>query len=380
MRVANIVLNNFTNDNRVYKTSRTLRDAGMEVQIVALLKGDVPEFDQADGIPVRRIRIRSMALPEGLVWGGIKYIEIIARIVLGYRKVDIWHCNDFEIFFIGVLAKMTNPSLKLVYDSHEYQSERYGKSSLEKAFIRRVERWFIHRAEAFITVSKGIAEEYTRLYSVEDPVVVYNSPHRVEVERNSLLRDEFDIPEDAFIFLYQGGLAVSRGIELLLETFERMHDPKLHLVLMGSGTHQALCASAAVRCDSIHLRPPVPYHDLIQYTASADIGVISTQNLCLNNWFCMPNKMFEYIQAGVPVLCNDLHDCRRVIGEYALGEIIPEYDIDALEAAVRAMAAVDLTKYQAGLKKAQEHFTWEREEPKLRAIYQRILSPNNGGS
>ena len=191
-RVANIVLNNFTNDNRVYKTSRTLRDVGMEVEIVALLKGDVPEFDQSDGIPVRRIRIRSMALPEGRIWGGIKYLEIIARIVLGYRKMDVWHCNDFEIFFMGLLAKMTNPSLKLVYDSHEYQSERYGKHPLEKVFIRSMERWFIHRTEAFITVSEGIAHEYTKRFKVANPVVVYNSPHRVEVTPNTLLRDQFD--------------------------------------------------------------------------------------------------------------------------------------------------------------------------------------------
>ena len=372
-RVANIVLNNFTNDNRVYKTSRTLRDVGMEVEIVALLKGDVPEFDQSDGIPVRRIRIRSMALPEGRIWGGIKYLEIIARIVLGYRKMDVWHCNDFEIFFMGLLAKMTNPSLKLVYDSHEYQSERYGKHPLEKVFIRSMERWFIHRTEAFITVSEGIAHEYTKRFKVANPVVVYNSPHRVEVTPNTLLRDQFAIPVDAIIFLYQGGLAVSRGIELLLETFERMNDPNLHLVLMGSGKHEGLCAKAAERCDSIHLRPPVPYHELIQYTASADIGVISTQDLCLNNWFCMPNKLFEYIQAGVPVLCNDLHDCRLIIERYSLGEIIPEYQTDALEATVRSMASMELQSYQAGLKKAKDNFNWQSEEPKLRKIYQRFI-------
>jgi glycosyltransferase involved in cell wall biosynthesis len=379
-RVANIVLNNFTNDNRVYKTSRTLRDAGMDVKIVALLKGDVPELDEADGIPVHRIRIRSMALPTGLIWGGVKYVEIIARIIIGYRKADIWHCNDFEVFFIGILAKMVRPRLKLVYDSHEYQAERYGKHPKERSFIRRMERWFIHRVEAFITVSIVISEEYKRLYNVENPVVVYNSPHRVEVESNRLLRNEFNVPDDALLFLYQGGLSASRGIEVLLETFERMNDSKLHLVLMGSGIHEDLCAAAAKRCESIHLRPPVPYHELIQYTAGADIGVISTQNLCLNNWFCMPNKMFEYIQAGVPVLCNDLYDCRRVIKEYGLGEIIPEYTSSALEIIVKSMATMDLNKYQGGLKRAKEHFVWESEEPKLLKIYQRIQSSANGRS
>lgn len=372
LRVANIVLNNFTNDNRVYKTSRSLRDAGFDVQIVGLLKGDVKERDEADGIPVHRVRIKTMALPEGLFWGGVKYLEIIWRMVAGYRKADIWHCNDFEIFFMGVLAKMTNPKLKLVYDSHEYQSERYGKGKFEKAFISRMEKWFIHKAERFITVSQGIAEEYTRRFGVKDPVVVYNSPHRTDVKSSTILRDELNVPADATLFLYQGGLAVSRGIELLLETFEAMNDPKLHLVLMGSGTHRAMCEAAAERCDSIHYREPVPYHDLIRYTASADVGVISTQNLCLNNWFCMPNKLFEYIQAGVPVLCNNLHDCRRIITSYNLGEVVPEYTREALEKSVREMAAGDLKQYAAGLAKAKDDFQWDKEEVKLKEIYAEV--------
>ncbi|MCH2198686.1 MAG: glycosyltransferase family 4 protein [Flavobacteriales bacterium] len=373
LRVANIVLNNFTNDNRVYKTSRSLRDAGFDVQIVGLKKGDVKERDEADGIPVHRVAISTMKLPEGLIWGAIKYLEIIWRIVWGYRKADIWHCNDFEIFFMGVLAKMTRPKLKLIYDSHEYQSERYGKGGFEKAFISRMEKLFIHRAEHFITVSAGIAEEYKRRFGVKNPTVIYNSPHFTPVDRSNVLREELGIPEDVKIFLYQGGLAVSRGIELLLETFGAMNDPKIHLVLMGSGTHRAMCEEAAAKSDSIHYREPVPYHDLIRYTASADVGVISTQNLCLNNWFCMPNKLFEYIQAGVPVLCNSLHDCKDVIESRGIGEIIPEYTKDSLEETVRMMASKDLSTYQAGLKKAADEFQWDKEEIKLKKIYADLL-------
>lgn len=87
----------------------------------------------------------------------------------------------------------------------------------------------------------------------------------------------------------------------------------------------------------------------------------------------MPNKLFEYIQAGVPVLCNDLHDCRLIIERYSLGEIIPEYQTDALEATVRSMASMELQSYQAGLKKAKDNFNWQSEEPKLRKIYQRFI-------
>lgn len=373
-RVANIVLNNFTGDNRVYKTAHTLKEAGFDVQIVGLLKGKVSEHDDADGIPVHRVRIRSMALPEGVLFGAIKYLEIIVRMVLKYRKADIWHCNDFEIFFMGVIAKLTRPRLTLIYDSHEYQAERFGKHPIERGFIRLMERTFLRWSTAFITVSKGIAEEYQRLYRVPNPVIVYNAPHAVDVEPNDILRSTFDLPPEATLFLYQGGLAVSRGIELLLDTFEALEGTDLHLVLMGSGTHQGLCEEASQRCSQVHHHPPVPYADLLRYTASADVGIISTQNLCLNNWFCMPNKLFEYIQAGIPVLCNNLHDCEIIIEDYGIGRIIPEYTKEHLTAQLIAMHTEDRARYIPGLKKAQSAFHWDREAEKLRTIYGPLTS------
>lgn len=372
LKVANLVLNNFTNDNRVYKTAKSLTDFGYTVTIIALLKGDVKAKDEIDGIPIERIELKTMRLPEGTLWGAIKYLEIIWKMVWRYRKYDIWHCNDFEIFFMGVLAKMTRPKLKLVYDSHEYQSERYGKAGIEKKFISRMEKWTIHKAEAFITVSAGIAEEYKRRFGVKSPYLVYNSPHLTEVTKSDILRDKFGIGKEVKIFLYQGGLAVSRGMELLLETFEKMNDPSIHLVMMGSGTFQPLVEEVAARSSVVHFHPSVPYHDLIQYTASVDVGIISTQNLCLNNWFCMPNKLFEYIQAEIPVLTNNLHDCRQVVKEWEIGEVIPEYNAEDLERSVRAMAKKDLSIYQEGLKKAKKNFQWNTEEKKLEEIYANV--------
>lgn len=373
LKVANLVLNNFTSDNRVYKTSRSLRDMGLDVQIVGLLKGDVKEHDEADGIPVHRVKIKTMALPEGKIFGAIKYLEIIFRIVLNYRKADVWHCNDFEMLLMGAIAKFTRPRLRLVYDSHEYQAERYGRSGIEKRFVQVVEKRIIKKADHFITVSKGIAEEYKRLYGIKNPVIIYNSPHYVPIEKKNILRSKLGIPDDAKLFLYQGGFAVSRGMELLLETFEKMNDPKLHLVMMGSGTYQTLIEEVAARSEVVHFHPFVQYHDLIPYTSSVDVGVISTQNLCLNNWFCMPNKLFEYIQAEIPVLTNNLHDCRQVVKEWNIGEVIPEYSESSLEKAVREMAEKDLGIYNEGLKKAKDHFQWENEEKKLQAIYQTYL-------
>ncbi|MGB1031453.1 MAG: glycosyltransferase, partial [Flavobacteriales bacterium] len=109
---------------------------------------------------------------------------------------------------------------------------------------------------------------------------------------------------------------------------------------------------------------------------SVDVGIISTQNLCLNNWFCMPNKLFEYIQAEIPVLTNSLHDCTRVVEEWKIGEIIEQYTTEDLEIAVRMIANKDLTQYQDGLKRAKMNFNWENEEKKLIEIYRPYLENN----
>ena len=86
----------------------------------------------------------------------------------------------------------------------------------------------------------------------------------------------------------------------------------------------------------------------------------------------MPNKLFEYIQAEIPVLTNNLHDCRQVVKEWEIGEVIPEYNAEDLERSVRAMAKKDLSIYQEGLKKAKKNFQWNTEEKKLEEIYANV--------
>lgn len=144
----------------------------------------------------------------------------------------------------------------------------------------------------------------------------------------------------------------------------------LHRLFTG---HQVQCCFDCSHADQKKL-PPVPYADLLRYTASADVGIISTQNLCLNNWFCMPNKLFEYIQAGIPILCNNLHDCEIIIEDYGIGRIIPEYTQEHLTAQLFAMHTEDRARYTAGLKKAQSAFHWDQEAEKLRTIYGPLTS------
>jgi glycosyltransferase involved in cell wall biosynthesis len=368
MRIANVVLNDFTRDNRVLKVSNSLSEAGHDVTVVALKSEQTPLVDVSNGLRVERIAIRSATLPRGFVFGLVKFIELMIHIVRRYRRFDIWHCNDIEAFAIGVVAKFFRGRLILVYDCHEYESERNGKSRFERRLVALFEKLFIHKAERVITVSPSIAEAYQQRFGVARVGLIRNLPHRPEgpSERNRF-RDRFDIPNDELIFLYQGTFTYNRGLEEALEAFSELQD--IHLVCMGYGILEAQVKAAAEAHANIHFMPAVPYHEVLAHTSSADVGLLSVKPTCLSYLYCLPNKLFEYIQAGIPVLSNDLPDCRSVLERYNIGKVMASFNTEGLKDAVVKMAAEDLTSYRSGLERAAEQLNWEREEVHLKSLY-----------
>ncbi|MBI1265873.1 MAG: glycosyltransferase [Cryomorphaceae bacterium] len=372
IRVANVVLNNFTTDNRVYKISKSLQDANYEVVVVALLKGDVPASEVKDGIEVNRIALKSINLPEGTFWGLIKFMEIIFRIVKNYRKYDVWHCNDIEAFGIGVVARFFRPKLKLVYDCHEFEGERNGRSSFERRLVRWFEKLFIHRAKAVITVSPNIAKAYTERYGVDPVWLVRNVPHKlVSPDKKNIFRMRFNIPNDEPVFLYQGAFTYNRGLEEALQAFKEISGA--HLVCMGYGIFQNLVEESARDFENIHFMPAVPYHEVLDHTASADVGLLSVRPTCLSYLFCLPNKLFEYIQAGIPILSNDLPDCRKIIEDYNIGWVLNEFTAESLKMAVNDLKGKDFHVFNGGLTKAQNDLHWEKEEQVLFDLYKDVI-------
>ncbi len=371
MRIANVVLNDYIRDNRVERISRSLSDYGHEVLVVALKSEDTAKSEEKNGVRIERMGIRTANLPRGTFWGMIKFIELAWIIARSYRHFDIWHCNDVEAFAIGILAKVLRPKLKLVYDCHEYEAERNGKPRIELQMVALFEKLFIRQAAAVITVSPSIAKAYRDRFRVEKVFLVRNVPHRkkkgLPADR---FRQHFEIPANERIFLYQGTFTYNRGLEEALEAFKEMEG--VHLVCMGYGLLQAQVEEAANACDNIHFMPAVPYHEVLSYTSSADVGLLSVKPTCLSYLYCLPNKLFEYIQAGIPVLANNLPDCRAILEEYNIGRVIEEYNVASLKRAVEQMHDEDLAVYQEGLQVAAEDLHWEREEGRLMEVYHEV--------
>ncbi|MFM1771760.1 MAG: hypothetical protein RLZZ71_902 [Bacteroidota bacterium] len=373
MKVISLLVTNFKNDNRVYRMAKSLSQNGFPTTVVAWKKGDVLTKENFNGVDVKRITVRSDRWKRSnIIIGAIQYFEFAFRAVKNYRSADVWHCNDYEAFLIGVLAKIARPKLKLVYDCHELESHRNGKGRIMRFAIRSIEKLFIPWTELVITVSPSIQEFYKKSYNVKVVALVRNLPNEMNVTHSNTLREKLGISNERMVFLYQGMLGKGRGIEVLMEAFKARKTQDAALVFMGFGALKESIEACASTNENIFFVPAVSYSEIPLYTGSADVGVNSVEPTCLSYEYSLPNKLFEYIQSEIPVLTNPLRDCVALVNEFQVGRVIPSWNSETINVVVNEMLKEDLSIYRSKLKSAKKILNWEVEEQVLISAYNTI--------
>lgn len=370
MKVVNLVLNNFKNDSRVLKTAKTLDKSGYDVKVVALHDAGLKEKDNVENIRVHRIKLVTRNLPKIKLFQLIKLLEFIFRFIRLYRKADTIHCNDLDGLLVGVLCKFTRKKLHLIYDTHEFASNDVPYESKISQKIKYVlERILIRFAEQVITVSESIAVAYSDLYKIPKPHVVHNCPQYVEQSRHNLFRDKFAIRDDQTIFLYQGGFGPGRGIEILLDVFSQFTTDKNILVFMGYGILESEILNKAENFKTIFFHEAVPPSILLDYTSSADFGVIFYEDSCLNHRFCLPNKLFEYLMAGVPVITSQLLEIQRLVESQNIGVVAFDNTASGFREAVMSSIGRDVELMSNNVRRIRKKFCWENQEKVLLTVY-----------
>ena len=374
-KVLILLTNNFSNDARVLKEGRSLAKAGYDVTLACYTYGTLPKSENIDGIKVERIyyyknKFKKFIFIKFMI-AAFFILRYYAVVFFRYRaKYDIIHCNDLLTLPLGVmLKKMTRRQTKVVYDAHEYETEINGITGVRKAVYRLLERIFIYEVDKVITVSPSIANEYARIYDIEKPDLVLNCPPYTDDVQNDIFRTKFNIPNDTTIFLYQGGLYRARGIEMLLKAFEKRTTQDKVIIFMGYGPLAVDIQAMAAASSVIFYHPAVSQDVLLDHTSSADIGVCMTPNTCLNHYYCLPNKFFEYTMAGVPVMVSDLFELGRVINEFKNGYIIEGEDLQAFTHAIDKVNVSDLEKMKARIPTVKKQYNWENQEKNLLRIY-----------
>lgn len=287
-------------------------------------------------------------------------------------KPQILHCHDTLVLPLGLILKLFTGA-KLVYDAHELESDRNGLSKTLGYFTLFIEKMAWRAIDALIVVSPSIDKWYQENIGNKYSEIIFNSPVLEELGSKTdinYLRNFFSIPKDSKIFLYIGILGHGRGIELITEVFKQ-HYLKSSLVFLGYGELSKELKTIARQHKNIYVHDAVPHEQVVSVAQSADVGLCLIQNISLSDYYCLPNKLFEYAFSEIPVLASNFPDIVDTVKKYNLG-FCTELDPNKI---VNKIQEIENKKE---LKKINSHelyeLSWARKEEKLIKLYSSLLT------
>lgn len=370
-RVIISVVSDLVTDQRVHRTALALHAKGLNVTLVGRkMKSSLP-------MPDRPYKTRR--LNPGFQTGPLFYAFYNIRLFffLLFKKSDVLVANDLDTLLPNFLISRIKGSA-LFYDSHEYFTEVPELVSRPKVrnIWLKIEKFIFPKLKNVFTVNESIATFYTDKYNV--PVkVVRNLPFRFKGSLNTLQRKDFGLPPDKKIFLFQGaGINIDRGAEEAIEAIAKVDNAVLLFIGGGDVMNSIKDKVGALNlAGKVFFIPKQPMEILYQYTSLADFGLTLDKDTNLNYRYSLPNKLFDYIQAGLPVLASDLPEVRKIVDTYSIGKITPSHSVDDLAATMKMMITDNnqLALWKENLKIAAQELCWENEEIKLMEIFKDVV-------
>lgn len=290
--------------------------------------------------------------------------------VLLFTKSDLLFANDLDTLWANYLASRLR-KIPLIYDSHEIFCEvpELKGTPLKKRIWESLEKRLVPKLHYCITVNQSIADYFKKRYG-NDFEVVRNIPSPLK-SNSAKSRRELGLPEDKKIAVYQGaGINVQRGAEELVESMR--YTTNVYLLVIGGGDvfpklKQMVSDLKLQNC--VYIIPKIPREELALYTMNADLGISIDKDSNLNYHFSLPNKLFDYIQAGLPVMASPLPEIQNIITHYDVGDFISGHDPKHIAQKMEEM--LSSPKYQSWKKNtrtAASENTWEAEKTKLTAL------------
>ena len=380
MKVIHITLTECRNESRLLKevTSISLLPK-TKVNIVALGSKDLKTKEYFNEIFIKRINIVSRKFGKNRLSLLIKFLEFCIRssYYIGKEKVDVLSIHCLALLPLGVFIKTFYRCI-LVYDAHELETETNGLSGINKKLSKFLERSLIRYVDKVIVVNESIKKWYETSYSIE-PMVIFNSPPDINTKKNNYFRKKFNIRSESKILLYQGLISPGRGIEFLIKTITEMKTNNFVIIFLGYGPQVELIKKSSITNKNIFFHEAVKPEELLAITSSADIGISLIEDVCLSYRYCLPNKVFEYSMAGLPIIVSNLEEMRHFVFKYKNGWVIDMQNESSLSNLLEIIKDTNLEKYQNKSKLAAIENSWEIQEKKLLAYYGELLNRHQKG-
>ena len=304
-------------------------------------------------------------------------IELTSKMLFKAIKLkpQIIHCNDTLVLPLGVILKIFTGA-KLIYDAHELESNRNGLSKILGKMTLFVEKLLWRFVDKLIVVSPSIAIWYQENIGEKVTEIIMNSPvlkiSNDEVDK-LYFRKKFNISEGSKIFLYIGILGEGRGIDLIVEAFKN-NELKSHLIFLGYGELKDKLINLSKKYENIHVHDAVPHNEVVSIAKSADVGLCFIQNVSLSDYYCLPNKLFEYAFAEIPVLASNFPDISMVVEKYNIGKC-SDLDSESIYNAIKEFEQMEeLPRINAS---DLYDLSWSAQEEKLVKMYKDLIESIN---
>jgi glycosyltransferase involved in cell wall biosynthesis len=371
-RIIISVTSDLVTDQRVQRTAGTLKEVGYQVMLVGRV---LPDSIEMKG---KRFRIKRFKL-----WfnkGPLFYMNYNIRLFwyLLFHQTDILLSNDLDTLPANYLISKIK-RIPLVYDSHEYFTgvPELSHRPRVRAIWKRIESYIVPQLKYAYTVNSSIAKLYKEEYNVTFKVIQNMPELKFQIRTDlDIIKRELRLPQDKSIIILQGaGINIQRGAEEAVQAMQFVEDAIL--LIIGSGDVIPALKLMAVELqltEKVKFEPKKSPSELFLYTLCADIGLSLDKDTNLNYRFSLPNKIFDYIQAGVPILASDLPEVKKIVEGYDIGYITPDHQIKNIANLMNKMILEKEKRliWQKNLKAASQVLNWNQEKNKLLSIFRSI--------
>jgi len=369
MKILHITHTHVKTDSRILKEISALAESGFRVSAIGS-NADKSNNGEASVNNVNIIEVntwtRKFKIKPKFLKHALSVLELSLRIIpIAIKlKPNVIHVHDTVVLLPGVILKKINGA-KLIYDAHELESDRNGLNKITGYLVRCFEKVVWKYIDGIIIVSPSIKFWYNNNMGYKKSEVIYNSPviNNGKVKNKNYLREKYNIERKAKIFIYVGILEKGRGIDLIIEAFKNSLI-KSHIVFMGYGVYYEKLVETSKEFKNIHVHPAVIHSEVVEIIRTADFGVCLVENVSLSDYFCLPNKLFEYFFAKVPVLASNFPDIKQFVTNNKCG-ILCEVN---LESVLSKISEIENNTYEYEFINIEE-FTWDRQKEKLISFY-----------
>jgi glycosyltransferase involved in cell wall biosynthesis len=372
-RITISVISDLVTDQRVHKVATTLHNNGYNVNVIGAKRKHSKSLQQQI-YTTSRINLFFQK-------GFLQYAEWNVRLffLLFFQKVDILVANDLDTLLPNFLqSKLRNK--KLVYDSHEFfteQEELIHRKNVRRLWLK-LEQFILPKLKNVYTVNESIAAIYTSTYLINVGVIKNlplhnnNIPEKPDVKIVKL----FEQHKNKKILLTQGtGFNTNRGIEELIEAVYLLNSSDYVLFIIGTGL---VINDLKQKVELLSIQnkvvfiPAVVPAQLKWITQQAYVGFTLDKATCLNYEYSLPNKLFDFIHASIPIIASNRVEVAHIINTEKIGIVINNVTPIAIKEAIEKLNVEEYIFYKQNTKKAALNYTWQAQEPKLLELYKSI--------